>query len=84
MLVPENRPAGKVNGKRFAARPPFHSEPGSASFIGIVVKYEARRGRGGGERRASTECQIARQALRLLPPLREASTCEFHQATPLF
>ena len=30
-LVPENGPAGKVNGKRLVARLPLHSEPGSAS-----------------------------------------------------
>ena len=36
-LVPENMPAGKVNGKRLAARSPLHSEPGSASSSGILI-----------------------------------------------
>ena len=44
-LVPENGPAGKVNGKRLAARSPLHSEPGSASSTGIAVRCEAKHNR---------------------------------------
>ena len=50
-LVPENKPAGKVNGMRLAARSPLHSEPGSASSTGIVVRCEANHNKEGGDRR---------------------------------
>ena len=32
-LVPENMPAGKVNGKRLVARSPLHSELGSVALL---------------------------------------------------
>ena len=64
-LVPENRPAGKVDGKRLAARSPLHSEPGSASSTGIVVRCEARHNRGGGEHRKAEGFRNVRQALHL-------------------
>ena len=50
-LVPENKPAGKVNGMRLAARSPLHCEPGSASSTGIVVRCEAKHNKEGGAHR---------------------------------
>ena len=64
-LVPENGPAGKVNGRRLAARSPLHSEPGSASSTGIVVRCEAKHNRGGGEHRKAEDFRNVRQALHL-------------------
>ena len=46
-LVPENMPAGRVNGQRLATRSPLHSEPGAASSTGVVVRCEARHNKPG-------------------------------------
>ena len=64
-LVPENMPAGKVNGKRLAARAPLQSEPGFASSTGVVVRCEARHNKGGGDHRRAEDFKNVRQALHL-------------------
>ena len=54
-LVSESVPAGKVNGKRLAARSLLHSEPCSASTTGIVAKCLARHNKGGGDHRRAED-----------------------------
>ena len=63
--MPENKPVGKVNGMRLAARCPLHSEPGSASSTGIVVRCEARHNKEGGAHRKADVFKNVRQALHL-------------------
>ena len=64
-LVPENMPAGKVNGKRLAARSPLHSEPGPSSSTEVVVRCEARHNKAGGDHRRAEDFRNVRQALHL-------------------
>ena len=64
-LVPENMPAGRVNGQRLAARSPLHSEPGAASSTGVVVRCEARHNKPGGDHRRAEDFKHVRQALHL-------------------
>ena len=64
-LVPENMPAGKVNGRRLAAQAPAHDEPSPTSSTRIVVRCESRHSSGRGAHRKAEEFRNVRQALHL-------------------
>ena len=65
LLVPENAPAGKINGNQLAARAPLHGEPGPASSDHVVVRCEARHSHGRGETRKADEFRNVHKASHL-------------------
>jgi hypothetical protein len=65
ILVPENGPAGKINGQRLAARAALHGEPGSASSTEIVVRCEARHSQARGDHRKAEDFRNVHKAVHL-------------------
>ena len=65
VLVPENAPAGRVNGRRLAEGAPLALEPGSASSQQVAVRCEARHNKARGEIRKAEEFRSARKVLHL-------------------
>ncbi len=65
VLVPENAAAGKINGKRLAARAPLHGAEPPASATGVVVRIEARHNDPRGANRTADDFQQLRRALHL-------------------
>ena len=65
LLVPENAPAGKINGNQLAARAPLHGEPGPASSGHVVVRCEARHSHGRGEFRKAEDSRNVHKATHL-------------------
>ena len=65
VMVPENAPAGKINGMQLAARAPMHGAPGPASAANVVVRCESRHNHERGERRKADDFRQVRFAVHL-------------------